>query len=66
MPDVTQVGETPAEQMPPASTVAREKMIEIIANSKRVLADCEAMLDVLNTKPELDATFCRLFNIVKK
>lgn len=60
------IGESQAEQAAPVSTVARERMVEIIANNKRVMADCEEMLIILNQRPELDSSFCRLFNITKQ
>lgn len=60
------IGESPAEQQAPVadmSTVARERMVEIIANNRKVISDCEAVLAILNEKPELDGSFCRLFGI---
>lgn len=59
------VGETAGEQAAPVSTVARERMIEIIANNKKVLADCEQVMIILNERPDLDASFCRLFGITR-
>ena len=66
MPDTTdKVGETPEEQSAPLSTVARERFVEIIANNKKVIADAEAMLILINNDPDLDASMCRLFGIAK-
>lgn len=59
------IGETAAEQQPPMSTLARERMIEIVANNKKVIADCEEVLKILNERPDLDASFCRLFGITR-
>lgn len=57
------VGETTAEQEAPMSTVARERFVEIIANNQKVIADAQEMMDILNARPDLDASFCRLFGI---
>lgn len=64
--ETTRVGESQVEQTAPVSTVARERMITIIANSKRVMADCEEILVILNSRPDLDAAFCRLFGITNQ
>lgn len=57
------VGESQAEQAAPASTVARERFIEIIANNRKVIADAEKMLALINNDPSLDDSMCRLFGI---
>lgn len=60
------VGESIAEQVPPVSTIARQRMIEIIAHNKIVQSDCREVLEILNARPELDASFCRLFGLTKQ
>lgn len=60
------VGESQAEQAAPVSTLAKERMVEIIANNKRIINDCEEMLIILNQRPELDGSFCRLFGITRQ
>lgn len=59
------IGESTQEQAAPLSTVARERMVEIIANNTKVIADCNEMLTILNNRPDLDSSFCRLFGITK-
>lgn len=61
----TPVGESAAEQAAPMSIVARERMIEIIANNTKVIADCNEIVAILNERPDLDASFCRLFGITR-
>lgn len=60
------VGESTAEQAAPISTVARERMVEIIANNTQVIADCKEVMQILNNRPELDDSFCRLFGIKRQ
>lgn len=60
------VGESPAEQVVQRTTLARERMIEVIANNKLVVKDCEKILEVLNADPTLDSSFCRIFGISPK
>lgn len=62
----TGVGESAADQAAPLSIVAKERMVEIIANTKGIQQDAEKVLQILNENPELDAAFCRLFNITAK
>lgn len=62
------VGESEQEQeqtppVPQYSTVARERFVEIIANNKKVIADAEKMMDLINADPSLDDSMCRLFGI---
>lgn len=57
------VGMSEAEQAPPMSTLARERMIEIIANNKKIIEDSEKLLAVINADHTLDASFCRIFGI---
>ncbi len=64
--DEPKIGESPAEQQPPMSTVARERMVLIIANNGKVIEDCKKVLEILNADPSLDASFCRLFGITNK
>ena len=64
--DEQKVGETAEAQQPPMSTVARERFVEIIANNKKVIADAEKMLALINSDPSLDDSMCRLFGITNK
>jgi len=57
------IGESVAEQEAPMTTLARERMIEIIANNKLVMKDCTRILELLNADPSLDPSFCRIFGI---
>lgn len=59
------IGESEQEQAPVIqySTVARERMIEIIANNKKVIEDSEKILALINADNSLDDSFCRLFGI---
>lgn len=59
----SKVGESDQEQKAPESTLARERMIEIIANNKIVMQDSEKILVLINADPSLDGAFCRLFGI---
>ena len=45
------------------STIAKERLIFIIAANEHLVADAKALLEILNVNPELDASFCRLFQI---
>lgn len=59
------VGMSNVEQSLPASTVARERFNEIIKNNTKVIADCQAMLALLDENPSLDDSMCRLFGITR-
>ena len=45
------------------STIAKERMVLIIKTAQSNQADAQAVLDILNANPALDASFCRLFGI---
>ena len=57
------VGETPIEQQPPMSTLCKERMIEVIANTQKVNDAAKGVLALLNEHPELDEQYCVLFGI---
>ena len=45
------------------STLAKERMVNIIAINGQAAKDAQVLLEVLNANPGLDEVFCRLFNI---
>lgn len=57
------IGESIQAQKPPMSTLCKQRMIEVIANTQKVNDAAKSVLELLNTKPELDEQYCVLFGI---
>lgn len=57
------IGETAAEQAAPLSTVCKERMELVIANSTILRQDAQTILDLINANPGVDDSFCRVFGV---